>query len=478
MKILAICLALLPFTLSSQQNPFVQHFSEADTTLHINRIIETPVGFFCVSSMHLNRTWIPKAAFYQISPDGTIIQSGTFQPPVQTPGVRVFDVFYVQDSLKILLADTRPSSQRQYFHSSINLTSKKESHHEFFFDVSPPDEINPIGIFFQNQLSFTAHGAYAEDFNGTFQHSGFVSYQSFTTGSKTIKPYARANYLLPYQNYNLVIRSVSIGITGFHIFLMDKDTITDQGSRYYDWGFVYSLTKSQDGNALLTGTINYNSAYIFKIDSLGDSLWIRSFVPDSAHLYISRGMKCIVDNNLIHVLWRAERDRPSFRYHRNFLTTLDLNGNVIRQTELFTELDTSANSYIQIHDFIVTTDGGFAFGGVTITWNTPTPGQTHYQPLFAKTDHFGTLTSAKKQEKPSPATLKIYPNPAKDQVRIEVPNDFKGHLRLVDLTGRTVQVMNVSNVVLLQRDGLPKGIYLVEVISGSGERHFGKVVWE
>jgi len=69
-----------------------------------------------------------------------------------------------------------------------------------------------------------------------------------------------------------------------------------------------------------------------------------------------------------------------------------------------------------------------------------------------------------------PQPLKLYPNPATEQVYIEIPETYIGQslsLRILDMQGRVVSMRNVnaSGPVELETGQLEKGLYLVETAS-------------
>lgn len=77
--------------------------------------------------------------------------------------------------------------------------------------------------------------------------------------------------------------------------------------------------------------------------------------------------------------------------------------------------------------------------------------------------------------------LKLYPNPAKSKVIIELPDGSDGRsIRVIDLQGRTrktVQPENLSGTYVLKTNGLEKGIYFV-IIDGNKTTRIGKIVIE
>lgn len=74
----------------------------------------------------------------------------------------------------------------------------------------------------------------------------------------------------------------------------------------------------------------------------------------------------------------------------------------------------------------------------------------------------------------------LAPNPATDEVRIMLPPSAEGRLSLTDLTGRTVWSTTLTKgqqSLLLQRQGLPAGIYLLQFETPNGV-FTSKLIWE
>ncbi|MBL7807098.1 MAG: T9SS type A sorting domain-containing protein, partial [Saprospiraceae bacterium] len=83
----------------------------------------------------------------------------------------------------------------------------------------------------------------------------------------------------------------------------------------------------------------------------------------------------------------------------------------------------------------------------------------------------------------TPATAPVvsaWPNPARDQVWLELPAGFSYpcRLNLYNTFGRLIREEKVSsNRHVLARQSLPSGVYLLELTDGTGKKGVGKVVW-
>jgi len=62
---------------------------------------------------------------------------------------------------------------------------------------------------------------------------------------------------------------------------------------------------------------------------------------------------------------------------------------------------------------------------------------------------------------PSSSTTNVYPNPAIDDLNIELKRDFNYQVSLVDLLGSTV--LEIQNAKTISATTLPSGIYLLVI---------------
>ncbi len=63
--------------------------------------------------------------------------------------------------------------------------------------------------------------------------------------------------------------------------------------------------------------------------------------------------------------------------------------------------------------------------------------------------------------------LNIYPNPAQELVYVELPNKGISEVKLLDASGRLIQLQTTNSALtIIQRNALPAGFYLVEVLNG------------
>jgi hypothetical protein len=74
--------------------------------------------------------------------------------------------------------------------------------------------------------------------------------------------------------------------------------------------------------------------------------------------------------------------------------------------------------------------------------------------------------------------LSIYPNPAKDYIKISWPGMKEAQIALVDSYGRMVQtaILNQGNALLTLKADLPRGLYFVRVIGNNAAVYSRKVI--
>jgi len=75
--------------------------------------------------------------------------------------------------------------------------------------------------------------------------------------------------------------------------------------------------------------------------------------------------------------------------------------------------------------------------------------------------------------------LRIFPNPAAESAFVVLEGEKTAQIRLLDVYGRPVRSFSGKTPgVQLRREGLPSGVYFVEISDGSGWRSAGRLVWK
>ncbi len=99
--------------------------------------------------------------------------------------------------------------------------------------------------------------------------------------------------------------------------------------------------------------------------------------------------------------------------------------------------------------------------------------------------HEGEMEPSNVFNNDRPAAIQVFPNPAVDEVRIELPAGILENMsvRIIDIQGRVIQEKNMvlsSGDQLLRFDvsPLPAGVYLIHLSSGKNEGYTGKFVKE
>ncbi|MEM9051098.1 MAG: T9SS type A sorting domain-containing protein [Bacteroidota bacterium] len=59
----------------------------------------------------------------------------------------------------------------------------------------------------------------------------------------------------------------------------------------------------------------------------------------------------------------------------------------------------------------------------------------------------------------------VYPNPASESLTILLPNESMAQIEVMDLTGRILEEIDVTDQRQLDVSGFPEGIYLITVTS-------------
>ena len=248
-----------------------------------------------------------------------------------------------------------------------------------------------------------------------------------------------------------LIKTDSIGNIEWNRFYGPKDTLNLP---------IYDVTPTLDGGYAFVGGIGalkyvHASSYlpwIVKVNALGDTLWTRTIYGSGPDAYYSqyKSMVELADGSLVVC---GEQRIPN-------ADTINLDG-LYRITGVITKYSAqgellwsrnyshpgnnlSISSEHHLESIVSTPDGGFAAAG----WLSGSPPDTGLQDVWViKVDSFGCLTpgcqltSVPKIES-SIAQLKIYPNPATEEVHFDITPNLQNHrkyeLKLYDMAGKLV----------------------------------------
>jgi hypothetical protein len=97
--------------------------------------------------------------------------------------------------------------------------------------------------------------------------------------------------------------------------------------------------------------------------------------------------------------------------------------------------------------------------------------------------HEGPMVSSSVSNGERPETIYVYPNPAVEEVRIELPTNLSENMsvRIMDIHGRVIQEKNMAisfgdQLLRFNVSQLPAGVYLLHLSSGQNEGYSGKFV--
>jgi hypothetical protein len=131
----------------------------------------------------------------------------------------------------------------------------------------------------------------------------------------------------------------------------------------------------------------------------------------------------------------------------------------------------SLNNFITISGTIPsnTTPGIYSF---TIDMTNNNPSQDVFTIATRHITRYFTVTAPLSTESFTPNSLSIYPNPTKDLLHFDLPNDISG--KITDLTGKTLMTVNTKDIDV---SSLSAGVYLLDITS-EDKRYVTKIVKE
>jgi len=89
---------------------------------------------------------------------------------------------------------------------------------------------------------------------------------------------------------------------------------------------------------------------------------------------------------------------------------------------------------------------------------------------------FSPATSGIKQINTINNSVKIYPNPANDEVKVETANKNNSEIAITDVLGRIIYGAKLKGEIKIQVTDWKKGIYFVQVISDGGYKEVQKLI--
>ncbi|KAA9333819.1 T9SS type A sorting domain-containing protein [Adhaeribacter soli] len=222
----------------------------------------------------------------------------------------------------------------------------------------------------------------------------------------------------------------------------------------YAWG-IYDAVKDPANNMLVCG-----AARLFKMNPQGDTLW--SIRPRINMQDISiMSAKPTQDGNYIAVF-----DRSNGMDGDVGLMKVAPDGTVLKDTVLY-----RFGYYENSKSIVVDANGDYIFSGYAQI----IPGQHNF---FLAKHHKWNHALGLKDDRELASSLKLYPNPAQQQIALELEKPFSGALRLYNLQGQKIWQQTVVKTTkkVVPLNNLPQGIYLLQGIAEDGTQFSRKVV--
>ena len=253
---------------------------------------------------------------------------------------------------------------------------------------------------------------------------------------------------------------------------------------------AWSIEPTKDGGYIFGGSLRTPSdmrtkPYVLRLDSLGDTLWTRTYTPPAGN-GSGNGFRILFelpDGNFIGAGQEFFTDSLTFGRSDGLIIKLKPNGDTLwHKTYRIPYMNALGTDFL-IYDIRPTTDGGFICGGVVY----PSPPDTGTQDMWVfKIDSNGCVDTSNcwvsvgitEEVTHKKENLLIYPNPTNGVVTIEIPNPqiYSGVFQLIDLTGKEVLTKTInSNFTQLDVGWLPKGLYFyryldkTQQVSSSGK---------
>lgn len=144
--------------------------------------------------------------------------------------------------------------------------------------------------------------------------------------------------------------------------------------------------------------------------------------------------------------------------------------------------------YDSLHPVTINLQGGIVHqasylnnGPSSVGWGSTSDDEMMVLVMMFLQDTTGVVTTNTKPLKPMQA-VKVYPNPADSKVFLELPAEgiSQTTLQLFDITGKAIRpnYQQSGNLLILDRDGLPNGIYIYHLVNDRGQISSGKLIFK
>jgi hypothetical protein len=230
----------------------------------------------------------------------------------------------------------------------------------------------------------------------------------------------------------------SFGAGYYDFYLIKTDSLGDTiwtrtyGTGADDWG--YSVQQTPDGGYILAGAITglgFYDLYLIKTDSLGDTLWTRTYGTSS--LEGARSIQSTLDSGYVIAGITSSFGAGSYDV---YLLKTDSSGDTL-WTGAY-----GGTEYDEGFSVQQTSDGGYIVAGRTDSF-----GAGDYDVYLIKTDQNGNVAVAEgsSTELSKPLLYQSYPNPFNSTTTIcfNVSSAMRGRVNLVihDICGRHVKTL-------------------------------------
>jgi hypothetical protein len=241
-----------------------------------------------------------------------------------------------------------------------------------------------------------------------------------------------------------------------------------------------------DNSYIVAGRLNHPEGFgsapaVYRLSSEGEIVWEQIFgdVDPSFAKYCEEILKVNSDEYVCACTTFQEDPMPeeSFGIWNETVTISKFtqDGSILWSRE-YTGFDRPFDRHT-LHSLIHTSDGGFAFCGVSQDWNEEDPEfiSPPVQGWLVKLDEFGCLEPGcqfldiEQYSLDSDGSLKVYPNPSNGTFKLEMNSPSvlnSSEILITDLSGRTVhQELISAGQSTLQIQHLSSGLYQVHWIA-------------
>jgi hypothetical protein len=240
-----------------------------------------------------------------------------------------------------------------------------------------------------------------------------------------------------------------------------------------------SIINTNDGGYAVFGQISWNDGdvsehfggfdfWIAKLDAFGEIQWEATYGGSSEEFGTS--ITQTEDNGFVLTGGTQSTDGQVIGNDGGadlWIVKIDPLGNLIWQKTLGGTQDEMAHSVIQ------SIDGGLAIAGYARSNNGDVSGNHGSTDFWVvKLAPVTSTTTA-----PTAIPLNLYPNPAQNWFRLNLPITESGmQISITDAQGRVVLVKTIRSDERMDVFGLATGVYTVSVVSMSGQMYTGKLV--